>query len=93
MLRKERYGRGKLSVDPKIWASVRNAGNVLKTKLVTDKAKDKAKEETEEAALGKSKQDVIREAYEDMVNNIGKNNHKSGVIKTESDVDREIGNS
>lgn len=70
VLRKERYGRGKLSVDPKTGASVRNAGNVLKAKLVTDKAKDKAKEEAEEAVLGKSKQDIIREAYEDMVNEI-----------------------
>lgn len=90
VLRKERYGRGRLSVDPKTGASVRNAGNVLKAKLITDKVKDKAKEEAEEAALGKSKQDVIKEVYEDMVNNIGKNNHKSGVIKTKSDVDREI---
>lgn len=90
VLRKERYGKGKLSMDPKTGASVRNVGNVLKAKLVTDKVKDKTKEKAEEAALGKSKQDVIREVYEDMVNNIGKNNHKSGVIKIESDVDREI---
>lgn len=70
VLRKERYGKGKLSVDPKTGASVRNAGNVLKAKLVTDKIRDKTKEEAEEAALGKSKYDVIREAYEDMVNEI-----------------------
>lgn len=70
VLRKERYGRGRLSVDPKTGASVRNAGNVLKAKLVTDKVKDKIKEKTEEAALGKSKQDIIKEAYEDMVNEI-----------------------
>lgn len=81
VFRKERYGRGKLSIDPKTGASVKKAVNVLKAKLVTDKAKDKAEEEAEEAVLGKSKQDVIKEAYEDMVNNIGKNNHKSGVIK------------
>lgn len=90
VLRKKRYGRGRLSVDPKTGASVKKAGNVLKAKLITDKVKDKTKEEAEEAALGKSKQDVIREVYEDMVNNIGKNNHKPGVIKTKSDVDREI---
>lgn len=70
VLRKERYGRGRLSVDPKTGASARNAGNVLKAKLVTDKIKDKVKEKAEETVLGKSKQDVIKEAYEDMVNEI-----------------------
>ena len=92
VLRKERYGKGKLSVGPKTGASVKKTSDVLKTKLVTDKVKDKAKEKAEEAAFGKSKQDVIREAYEDMINNLGKNSHKSGIIKTESDVDREIDN-
>lgn len=70
VLRKERYGKGRLSIDPKTGTSVKKAGNVLKAKLVTDKVKDKVKEEAEEAALGKSKQDVIREIYEDMVNEI-----------------------
>ena len=90
VLRKERYGRGKLSVGPKTGASVKKAGDVLKTKLVIDKVKDEAKEKAEEAALGKSKQDFIKELYERMINNLGKNSYKSGVIKTESDVDREI---
>ena len=75
VLRKERYGKGRLSVGPKTGAPVKKAGDILKTKLVTDKVKDKAKEKAEEAALGKSKQDVIREAYEDMINNLGKNSH------------------
>ena len=77
--KRERYGK-----------SIKKVGDVLKTKLVIDKIKDEAKEKAEEAVLGKSKQDVIREAYENMVNNIVKNNNKSGVIKTKSDVDREI---
>lgn len=68
VLRKERYGKGKLSIDPKTGASIKKASDVLKAKLVTDKIKDKAKEKAEEVAFGKSKQDVIREAYEDMVN-------------------------
>ena len=72
VLRKERYGRGKLSVGPKTGASVKKAGDVLKTKLVTDKVKDKIQEIAEEAAFGKSKRDVIREMYEDMINNLGK---------------------
>lgn len=75
VFRKERYGRGKLSVDPKTGASVRKAGDVLKAKLVTDKVKDDAKEKAEEIVLGKSKQDVIREMYEDMINNLGKNSY------------------
>lgn len=75
VLRKERYGKGKLSVDPKTGASVRKAGDVLKAKLVTDKMKDEAKEKAEEAVFGKSKQDVIREMYEDMINNLGKNSY------------------
>ena len=70
VLRKERYGRGKLSVSPKTGTSIKKAGDVLKTKLVIDKMKDEAKEKAEEVALGKSKQDVIREAYEAMVNKI-----------------------
>ena len=70
VLRKERYGKGKLSVDPKTRASIKKASDVLKTKLVIDKVKDEAKEKAEETVLGKSKQDVIREAYEDMVNKI-----------------------
>ena len=75
VLRKERYGKGKLSVGPKTGASVKKAGDVLKTKLITDKIKDEAKEKAEEAAFGKSKQDVIREMYEDMINNFGKNSY------------------
>ena len=59
MFKKERYGK-----------SIKKVGDVLKTKLVTDKIKDKAEEKAEEVVLGKSKQDVIREAYEDMVNKI-----------------------
>lgn len=75
VLRKERYGRGKLSVDPKIGASIKKASDVLKAKLITDKIKDKVKEKAEEAAFGKSKQDVIREMYENMINNLGKNSY------------------
>lgn len=70
VLRKERYGKGKLSVGPKTGTSIKKASDVLKTKLVTDKVKDKAKEKAEEAALGKSKQDFIKELYEGMVNKI-----------------------
>lgn len=70
VLSKKRRRVGKLLIDPKTYESTKKAGNVLKAKLITDKVKDKAKEEVEEAALGKSKQDVIRETYEDMVNEI-----------------------
>lgn len=59
MFKKERYGK-----------SIKKVGDVLKTKLVTDKIKDKAEEKAEEVVLGKSKQDIIRDTYEDMVNKI-----------------------
>lgn len=75
VLRKERYGKGKLSVDPKTGASVKKSSDVLKAKLITDKVKDKAKEKAEEVVFGKSKRDVIREMYEDMINNLGKNSY------------------
>lgn len=75
VLRKERYGKGRLSVGPKTGASVKKASDVLKTKLVTDKAKDEAREKAEEVVFGKSKRDVIREMYEDMINNLGKNSY------------------
>lgn len=75
VLRKERYGRGKLSADPKTGASVRNVGNVLKVKLVTDKIKDKVEEEGEKIVFGKSKKDIIKDEIENMVDNLSIKNY------------------
>lgn len=75
VLRKERYGKGKLSMDPKTDASVRNAGNVLKVKLVTDKTKDKVEEEGEKIVFSKSKKDIIKDEIENMVDNLSIKNY------------------
>lgn len=75
VLRKERYGRGRLSVDPKTKASIRNAGNVLKAKLVTDKIKDKVEEEGGKIVFGKSKKDIIKDEIENMVDNLSIKNY------------------
>lgn len=70
VLRKERFGRGPVSVNPVTGTKIKKGSGVLIKKLVVDKVKDRAEESAEKAVLGKTKQDLISEQYQKMVNSL-----------------------